>query len=139
MHKKTICIAALFPGHKKATEWTIEHNETSIRRLVKKLQRESGGGEIRACYEAGPCGYALQRRLAKSSIVCEVIALSLVPVKPGERIRRTAVTRASRSSCCRPGCSLKCTRQPKRKNRSATFADAAKTQKRIFIERDTVS
>ena len=85
MHKKTICIAALFPGHKKATEWTIEHNETSIRRLVKKLQRESGGGEIRACYEAGPCGYALQRRLAKSSIVCEVIAPSLVPVKPGER------------------------------------------------------
>lgn len=87
VHKKAISIAALFPGQKKPTEWTIEHNETSIRRLVKRLQQESGGGEVRACYEAGPCGYALQRRLAKSSIVCEVIAPSLVPVKPGDRIK----------------------------------------------------
>lgn len=87
VHKKSISIAALFPGQEKPTEWTIDHNEASIRKLVKKLQKESAGGEIRACYEAGPCGYALQRRLAKSSIVCEVIAPSLIPTKPGDHIK----------------------------------------------------
>ena len=87
VHKKSICVAALFPGQKKPSEWTIEHTEPAIRRLVQKLQKESDGQEIRACYEAGPCGYALQRRLAKSGIICEVIAPSLIPVKPGDRIK----------------------------------------------------
>lgn len=87
VHKKSISVAALFPGQEKPQEWAIEHNEASIRRLVKKLTKEARGGEIRACYEAGPCGYALQRRLEKEEIVCEVIAPSLIPVKPGERIK----------------------------------------------------
>ena len=87
VHKKSISVAALFPGQRRPEEWTIEHNESSVRRLVKKLEKEAGGGEIRACYEAGPCGYALQRRLDKSGIVCEVIAPSLIPVKPGDRIK----------------------------------------------------
>lgn len=87
VHKKSISVAALFLGKDKPEEWTIDHNESSLRKLIKKLGRESRGGEIRACYEAGPCGYALQRRLAKAGIVCEVIAPSLIPVKPGEHIK----------------------------------------------------
>lgn len=87
VHKASISVAALFPGQEKAAEWTIAHNEASIRKLVKKLEKEAAGGEIRACYEAGPCGYALQRRLGEAKIVCEVIAPSLIPVKPGEHIK----------------------------------------------------
>ena len=52
---------------------------------------------MRACYEAGTCGYTLQRRLEASGVVCEVIAPSLIPRKPGERIktdRRDALKRA---------------------------------------------
>ena len=38
-------------------------------------------------YEAGACGYALQRQLEGLGIPCQVVAPSLVPRKPGERIK----------------------------------------------------
>lgn len=44
-------------------------------------------GEVRACYEAGPTGYTLQRLLGVEGVICEVIAPSLAPVKPGVRIK----------------------------------------------------
>ncbi len=34
----------------------------------------------------GPCGYALQRHIEKEGVVCDIIAPSLIPRKPGERI-----------------------------------------------------
>src|SRR5262249_13370617 len=59
-----------------------------IRKLVRRLERDARGGEIRICYEAGTCGYTLQRRLeAAGGVVCEVVAPSLIPRKPGERIK----------------------------------------------------
>jgi transposase len=42
---------------------------------------------VRACYEAGPLGYALQRELESQGVICEVVAPSLIPIKPGERIK----------------------------------------------------
>lgn len=45
-------------------------------------------GEVRVCYEAGPCGFALMRQLETAAPpVCEVVAPSLIPVRPGERIK----------------------------------------------------
>jgi len=38
-------------------------------------------------YEAGPCGYGLQRALEAHGIACTVVAPSLIPRKPGERIK----------------------------------------------------
>jgi transposase len=38
-------------------------------------------------YEAGTCGYTLQRRLEAAGVISEVIAPSLIPRKPGERIK----------------------------------------------------
>lgn len=35
----------------------------------------------------GPTGYALQRRLESAGIECMVVAPSLMPIKPGERIK----------------------------------------------------
>lgn len=87
-HKKTLVIAVLHPGRQEAEEFTLENDERSIRRLVRRLERDAGGGEVRICYEAGPCGYALQRRLeAAGPVVCEVVAPSLIPRKPGERVK----------------------------------------------------
>jgi transposase len=51
-------------------------------------------GDVRACYEAGACGYEVYRQLAAMHVTCVVIAPSLVPRKPGDRIktdRRDAV------------------------------------------------
>ena len=39
------------------------------------------------CYEAGPTGFALQRQLQAKSVDCRVIAPSLIPRKPGERVK----------------------------------------------------
>lgn len=85
-HKKAINVAMLLPGQNKPVEWQLANEPAAIRRLAKKLQREAPG-EVRCCYEAGPCGYVLQRQLEAGGVICEVVAPSLIPVKPGERIK----------------------------------------------------
>ena len=53
--------------------------------------------ELRFCYEAGPCGYGIQRQLTAAGHECVVVAPSLIPRKPGERIktdRRDAINLA---------------------------------------------
>jgi len=86
-HKKTLAVAVMSDAH-ALDEFTIDNDERSIRKLVRRLEREARGGEIRVCYEAGTCGYALQRRLEVAGrVVCDVIAPSLIPRKPGERIK----------------------------------------------------
>jgi transposase len=67
-------------------------NTASALSLVSKLAR--GGHRLRFCYEAGPCGYGIQRQLNTAGQECVVAAPSLIPRKPGERIktdRRDAV------------------------------------------------
>jgi transposase len=87
-HKKAINVAALFPDERDAHEWALENKPAAIRRLVKKLVREAAGREVRCCYEAGPCGYALQRQIeAAGPVICEVIAPALIPRKPGDRVK----------------------------------------------------
>jgi transposase len=57
----------------------------SLGRLLKKLQDLPG--EVRCAYEAGPCGYELQRHLTKNGISCVVVAPALIPKKSGDRIK----------------------------------------------------
>ncbi len=48
-------------------------------------------------YEAGPCGYWLYRHLTRKGFACHVVAPSLIPRKPGDRVktdRRDAITPA---------------------------------------------
>ena len=87
-HKKAINVAVLVGYEAKPQEWVVENKPAAIRRLVKKLVRDAEGCEVRSCYEAGPCGYALQRQIeAAGPVICEVIAPALIPRKPGERIK----------------------------------------------------
>lgn len=86
-HKKAIHVAMLLPGRSEPVEWQLANEPAAIRRLARKLEREAPG-EVRCCYEAGPCGYVLQRQLENAGgVICEVVAPSLIPVKPGERIK----------------------------------------------------
>jgi transposase len=85
-HKNSIAVAALFPDRPEAVEWTESTTLEAIRRLARKLRREAPG-EVRCCYEAGPTGYALHRQLEAEGVICEVVAPSLTPVKPGSRIK----------------------------------------------------
>lgn len=85
-HKKTLAVAVLGPKGQRE-EFTVENEPRAVRQLAKRLKRDAKGHEVRACYEAGPCGYVLQRQLEGDGVVCEVIAPSLIPRKPGERIK----------------------------------------------------
>ncbi len=86
-HKNSIKVAACLPGAAELVEWTEDTTVEAVRRLARRLQRLSPGAEVRCCYEAGPTGYALQRQLRAAGVGCTVIAPSLTPVKPGERIK----------------------------------------------------
>jgi transposase len=87
-HKKTLQVA-VFDGRSVVSEWEIANELKAIQRLARKLARLAAGGELRCCYEAGPCGYALKRQLeaAEAGLICEVVAPSLIPVKTGERVK----------------------------------------------------
>jgi transposase len=85
-HMRMLQVAMLLPGSDGPIEWQVANEAGAIRRMVKKILKEAKG-EVRMCYEAGPCGYALQRTLKELGVDCIVIAPSLIPVKPGERIK----------------------------------------------------
>jgi transposase len=85
-HKAMLQVAMLVPGKAEPLEWQVPNEGGAIRRMVRKIQREAAG-EVRMCYEAGPCGYALQRLLRELGMECMVIAPSLIPVRPGDHIK----------------------------------------------------
>jgi transposase len=84
-HKESIFVAMLVPGQ-SPVEWQLRNEPGAVRRLARKLTREAPA-DLRSCYEAGPCGYALQRQLVDAGVACAVVAPSLIPIKPGERIK----------------------------------------------------
>jgi transposase len=54
---------------------------------LKAMKKLGPPERLRACYEAGPCGYGLQRLLSGWGISCVVVAPSLVPSKPGDKVK----------------------------------------------------
>jgi transposase len=85
-HKKDLYIAMFVAHGRTPVTWQVANQPPAIRRLVRHLEREAPG-PVRVCYEAGCCGYALQRQLTTPRIRCEVVAPALIPRKPGERIK----------------------------------------------------
>ena len=85
-HKRELHVAMLIGSAATPVTWTAENEPKAIARLHRKLEREAPG-PVRVCYEAGPCGYALQRRLTAGVISCVVIAPALMPRKPGDRVK----------------------------------------------------
>ena len=92
-HKESIEVALLLPREKTAVQWRLPNRAEKVRELARTLQRKAPG-PIKVCYEAGPTGFDLQRQLSELGIECVVIAPSLIPSKPGDRVktdRRDAV------------------------------------------------
>lgn len=85
-HKRELHVAMLVGTATAPIMWTVENEPRAIERLHRKLEREAPG-PVRVCYEAGPCGYALQRQLTKGRVTCVVIAPALMPRKPGDRVK----------------------------------------------------
>jgi len=86
VHKESITVALLKAGERGVIEWKVGNTAAEVRKLGRRLLRESGR-QVKACYEAGPCGYGVQRQLQALGVDCVVVAPSLIPVKPGERVK----------------------------------------------------
>ena len=85
-HKKDLFVAMLIGNEKTPVTWQLANEPQAVRRLVRKLEREAPSA-VKVFYEAGPCGYALQRQVTTSRVSCDVIAPALTPRKPGERVK----------------------------------------------------
>jgi len=84
VHKDSISVGILNPGHEVPDVEKIFHDEASVRRLIARL---GDPGLLRACYEAGPTGYDLARLLKSVGVATEVIAPSLIPRAPGDKVK----------------------------------------------------
>jgi transposase len=87
VHKGTIAVALAAAGKRgEVREYgTIANTPTALKALANKLARS--GAALRFCYEAGPCGYGIQRQPSAAGHECVVVAPSLIPRRPGERIK----------------------------------------------------
>jgi transposase len=85
VHAETITVAVAEDGGGEVREvGKIPNREESIRKLMKKLQPVE---TLRCCYEAGPTGYVLYWQLTRMGVACVVVAPTLVPVRPGDRVK----------------------------------------------------
>lgn len=72
-------------GSEPLERFEVIPDQRGLARLVGRLKRL--GRDVRCVYEAGPCGYEPQRTLAKAGIACAVAAPSLIPRRPGDRVK----------------------------------------------------
>jgi transposase len=92
VHKDSITVAYALGSGEVEVLGKIGTTKADIDRLCKRLQ--SKASRVCVVYEAGPCGYGLYRQLLQKGFDCMVCAPSLIPRKPGERVktdRRDAV------------------------------------------------
>src|SRR5213596_2387368 len=97
VHKEAIAVA--YAPEERGAEvvslGSVGMRQCDIDTLIRKLQ--SKGATLVFVYEAGPCGYWLYRYLTRKGLSCHVVAPSLIPKKPGDRVktdRRDAITLA---------------------------------------------
>ena len=96
-HKKTISVAIADGGRRGKARFIgeIPSRPEAVTKMVDRLAQKHG--KLAFCYEAGPCGYGIQRQLTLAGHECVVVAPSLIPRKPGDRIktdRRDAINLA---------------------------------------------
>lgn len=82
-HAASVVAAVLLPGQRMPALHALGPDLPAISRWIERLHL----AEIRCCYEAGPCGFELQRHLRARGIACEVIAPALIPRRAGSRVK----------------------------------------------------
>ncbi|ARP67298.1 IS110 family transposase [Mesorhizobium sp. WSM1497] len=63
----------------------VDASDTSMRRVIQRIAAKFD--RIHLCYEAGPTGYGLYRLIRSLGHECTVVAPSLIPRKPGDRVK----------------------------------------------------
>src|SRR6202790_2866256 len=103
VHKESIVVAVAEGGLRgEVREYgRIANTATALERLLRKLGGD--GMTLRFCYEAGPCGYGVQRRLSTQGHECVVVAPSLIPKRAGDRVKTDRRDAASLAKLHRAG------------------------------------
>jgi len=86
VHKDSIFISIAEEGRDAPIRFlgTIPNLPDEIGKLARKLSQH---GALDFCYEAGGCGYNIHRQLTGLGHKCMVVAPSMIPRKPNERIK----------------------------------------------------
>lgn len=85
-HKKTIAVSVADGLYGRTRYYgEIANTPEAIRKLVGKLCPD--GEVLSFCYEAGPCGYEIYRQISHLGHHCSVVAPSLIPSRPGDRVK----------------------------------------------------
>jgi len=87
--KNTIVVGVLMPGEEVPVIDRLWNEEGSVRHLIGRLGDPAA---LRACYEAGPCGFELHRLLSSLGVACDVVAPSLIPRRAGDRVKTDLLT-----------------------------------------------
>jgi len=90
VHKETIITATAQAGREGEVRQSggISNDLQAVEKWIGRLRKAHGKGVIlRACYEAGPCGFGLARRLRQLGVECEVVAPSMTPARSGDRVK----------------------------------------------------
>jgi transposase len=87
VHKDSIAVAYVAQDHhaEVVSLGTIGTRQCDIDQLIRRLQSKSP--HLVFVYAAGPCGYWLYRYLTQKGHLCWVVAPSLIPTKPGDRVK----------------------------------------------------
>jgi len=87
VHKATVCVAMAESGRDGEVRQVgvFEHRPEVLSRMVTRFGRNDR--RLSFCYEAGPCGYGLQRLLTGAGHECMVVAPSLIPIKASDRVK----------------------------------------------------
>lgn len=86
-HKDSISVAYASEARDSRVTYLgpIGTRQCDIDKLVRNLQ--SKASHLVFVYEAGPCGYWLYRHLRRKGLICHVVAPSLIPRRPGDRVK----------------------------------------------------
>jgi transposase len=84
VHKLTIAAGILDPEADVPAVDQLSSDPGSVRRFIGRF---GDPRRLAACYEAGPTGYEIARDLRAMGVRCEVVAPSLIPVAPGDKVK----------------------------------------------------
>jgi len=65
----------------------VSSSKVAVQKLVRQFESKYSGATLHFVYEAGPCGYWIYRLITSLGHCCYVVAPSLIPKKPGEKIK----------------------------------------------------
>lgn len=86
VHKATIAVSVASGTSDEVRYFgDIPNTTEAVNKLIQQLRKDAS--TLSFCYEAGPCGYGLYRQLSDLGWQCHVVAPSLIPKKPGDRIK----------------------------------------------------